>query len=85
MEDSLAAEELDVDHHGEVHVQDDVVVDGEAKQKPDQPELLLSLKGGRVEPVQPRRLIVCVKPCSIMVYSTVHMVHVSNVQCNTVW
>ena len=35
LEDGLTAEEFDVDDHGEVDVQDDVVVDGQPKQEAD--------------------------------------------------
>ena len=35
LEDGLTAEEFDVDDHGEVDVQDDVVVDGQPEQEAD--------------------------------------------------
>ena len=49
VQDSLTADELAVDHHGEADVQDDVVVDGQTKEESDELILLLALKRGRVE------------------------------------
>ena len=62
LEDRLAAKQLGVEHHGEVDVEDDVVVDGQPKQETDELELLLRLKGGGVEPEEPRHLIVGEQP-----------------------
>lgn len=44
------AQQLAVDHHGEVHVQDAVVVDGQAQDEPHQVVLGVVFQGGRVEP-----------------------------------
>lgn len=51
-ERALLAHELPVDHHGEVHVQDAVVVDGQAQHDADQRELTLRFERGRIEPKQ---------------------------------
>lgn len=52
VEGALPPHELAVDDHGEVDVQDDVVVDGQAQDDPDQLELRVALKRRRVEPVR---------------------------------
>ena len=51
-EDGVAADELVVDDHWEMDVQDDVVVDGQPQQQADQPVLLFGFKGHRIEPVK---------------------------------
>ena len=58
MKHSLTAEEFDVDHHWEVDVKDDVVVDGQTKQETDESELFPRFERGWVEPVEPGHLIV---------------------------
>lgn len=57
-EGSFLAHELAVDHHGEVDVQDAVVVDGQAQDDADQRVLALVLEGRRVEPEQLGALVV---------------------------
>lgn len=57
-EGSFLAHELSVDHHGEVNVQDAVVVDGQAKDDADQRELTLVLKRRWVEPEHLGALVV---------------------------
>lgn len=57
-ERSFLAHELPVDHHGEVDVQDAVVVDGQAQDDADQRVLALVLEGRRVEPEQLGALVV---------------------------
>lgn len=41
LEDCVATDEFVVDHHGEMNVQDDIVVDGQSHQDPNQLVLLL--------------------------------------------
>eukprot|EP00191_Tetraselmis_sp_GSL018_P004017 CAMPEP_0177605562 /NCGR_PEP_ID=MMETSP0419_2-20121207/16776_1 /TAXON_ID=582737 /ORGANISM="Tetraselmis sp., Strain GSL018" /LENGTH=390 /DNA_ID=CAMNT_0019099737 /DNA_START=334 /DNA_END=1503 /DNA_ORIENTATION=- len=50
----LEPNQLLVRHHREVHIQDDVVVDGKPEQDADQPEVDVRLHGRLVEPVGPR-------------------------------
>ena len=49
-EDALLAHQLAVHHHGQVDVQDDVVVDGQTQHDANQCELTIILKRRRVEP-----------------------------------
>ena len=49
-EDALLSHELAVDNHGQVDIEDDVVVNGEPKDDTDQCELAVILKRHWVEP-----------------------------------
>lgn len=49
-ESSFLPHELPVHHHGEVHIQNAVIVDGEAQYDPDQRELTFVLKWWGVKP-----------------------------------
>lgn len=59
------AHELPVDHHGEVDIQDAVVVDGQAQDDADQCVLAVVLEGRRVEPEQLGALVVREHTCSV--------------------
>ena len=58
LKDGAAPDELAVDDHGKVDVKDDVVIDGQAKEKADELVLLFALKGERVEPVETAVIVI---------------------------
>ena len=58
-ERSFLPHELPVDNHGEVHIQDAVIVNRQAQDYADQGELTLSFKRGWIKPKQLCRFIVC--------------------------
>lgn len=63
MEGDGTAYELPVDDHREPNVQDDIVIDGQTQKNPNEPVLLFTLKGQRVDPVLVGRLIEEEHPC----------------------
>lgn len=69
-ESPLLAHELSVHHHGEVNVQDAVVVDGQAQNDPNEGELALVFKWCWVEPKQPCAFIICEHSCENLQFTT---------------
>ena len=63
LENSLLPQQFAVDNHGELHVQNAAVVDGQAKHNANERELALGFKRQGVEPELPGLLIVCEHTC----------------------
>ena len=62
-EGTLLPHELPVDHHGEMDVQDAVVVDGEAQNDANEAVLGFVLQRRRIKPKRPRLLVICEHSC----------------------